>query len=223
METAMAMVGAARKLGVVAATKPVRGGGGGGGGGERVWVRDPAAIGVLLTRIGAPGVGAVGAAAASPAGAGAHHSGGEWVAGFDEANEARAARAAAAAEARAERALQILGAGVPPNLGAVGVLRLAHRRVSLQELGRLADPPMSKDAVAGRLRRLCALADAKAHRLGVPDTAWALTPDMLNEPSDANDGLARRSRWLRLGALSAAGGTYSCSSTAITRSSAQPW
>jgi DNA-binding protein WhiA len=179
MATAVAMVGAARKLGVAASTKPVRGG----GGGERVLVRDPAVIGALLTRIGAPHAWALWEQrrlyrdAQEPTTAA-----GSGLAGFDEANEARAARAAAAAEARAERALAILGAEVPANLGAVGALRLAHRGVSLQELGRLADPPMSKDAVAGRLRRLCALADLKAAQTGVPDTAAALTPEVLEDP-----------------------------------------
>jgi cell division protein WhiA len=31
--------------------------------------------------------------------------------------------------------------------------------VPLEELGRLGDPPLSKDAVAGRLRRLIATAE----------------------------------------------------------------
>jgi DNA-binding transcriptional regulator WhiA len=35
-----------------------------------------------------------------------------------------------------------------------GRLRLAHPNASLAELGALADPPMSKDAIAGLLRRL---------------------------------------------------------------------
>jgi len=43
----------------------------------------------------------------------------------------------------------------------------------LLELGRLADPPMSKDAVAGRIRRLVGLADRTANKAGVPDTSSA--------------------------------------------------
>jgi len=35
-----------------------------------------------------------------------------------------------------------------------GRLRLEHPQASLEQLGALADPPMTKDAVAGRLRRL---------------------------------------------------------------------
>ena len=38
---------------------------------------------------------------------------------------------------------------------------------------------MTKDAVAGRIRRLLALADKKAEDLGVPGTDANLTPDML--------------------------------------------
>ena len=33
---------------------------------------------------------------------------------------------------------------------------------SLEELGALADPPLTKDAIAGRIRRLLALADKRA-------------------------------------------------------------
>jgi len=44
----------------------------------------------------------------------------------------------------------------------------------LEELGALADPPMTKDAIAGRIRRLLALADKRAGELGIPDTEAAL-------------------------------------------------
>ena len=50
---------------------------------------------------------------------------------------------------------------------------------SCSEAGQLADPPMTKDAVAGRIRRLLALADKRAHELGVPDTESSVTPEML--------------------------------------------
>ncbi len=39
------------------------------------------------------------------------------------------------------------------------------------------NPPMTKDAVAGRIRRLLALADNTARRTGIPDTTTALTPN----------------------------------------------
>jgi hypothetical protein len=38
---------------------------------------------------------------------------------------------------------------------------------------------MTKDAVAGRIRRLLAMADKKARDLGVPDTESAVTAEML--------------------------------------------
>ena len=89
------------------------------------------------------------------------------------------AQAAVAACARVERALEILGDDVPEHLRTAGNLRLAHRDASLDELGHHADPPMTKDAVAGRIRRLLAMADKRADELGVPDTEASLTPDML--------------------------------------------
>jgi len=69
---------------------------------------------------------------------------------------------------------------VPEHLRTAGELRLAHKQASLEELGGLADPPMTKDAVAGRIRRLLAMADKKASDLGVPDTESSLTSDMLD-------------------------------------------
>ena len=46
------------------------------------------------------------------------------------------------------------------------------------EGGALAVP--GGDAVAGRIRRLLAMADKRAHDLGIPDTESVLTPDMLD-------------------------------------------
>ena len=48
------------------------------------------------------------------------------------------------------------------------------QQASLEELGALADPPMTKDAIAGRIRRLLALADKAAAEQGIPDTEAAL-------------------------------------------------
>ena len=76
----------------------------------------------------------------------------------------------------------ILGDQVPDNLTAVAALRITHREVSLEALGQMLDPPMTKDAVAGRIRRLLALADNTAWRTGIPDTTTALTPTMLDQP-----------------------------------------
>jgi len=62
-----------------------------------------------------------------------------------------------------------------------GRLRLEHKQASLEELGQIADPPLTKDAVAGRIRRLLAMADKKAHDEGIPDTEASLTPEMLDQ------------------------------------------
>ena len=103
------------------------------------------------------------------------------LANFDDANLRRSARAAVAASARVTRALEILGEDAPWHLTSAGRLRLEHRQASLEELGALADPPLTKDAIAGRIRRLLAMADKRAEELGIPDTEASLTPEMLAE------------------------------------------
>ena len=170
-EAALALVGAARRLGVSAKAREVRGT-------DRVVVRDGDAIGTLLTRMGAQETRLtweerrmrreVRATA-------------NRLANFDDANLRRSARAAVAAAARVERALEILGDSVPDHLASAGRLRVEHRQASLEELGRLADPQMTKDAVAGRIRRLLSMADRKAKQDGVPDTESAVTPDLLDD------------------------------------------
>jgi hypothetical protein len=99
------------------------------------------------------------------------------LANFDDANLRRSARAAVAAGARVERALLILGDSVPDHLAVAGKLRLEHKQASLEELGALADPPMTKDAIAGRIRRLLALADKRAAELGIPNTEDGISPE----------------------------------------------
>ncbi|HEX6854006.1 MAG TPA: DNA-binding protein WhiA [Streptosporangiaceae bacterium] len=168
-EVALAMVGAARRLKITAKAREVRGV-------DRVVVKDGDAISALLTRLGA------------------HDSVLAWeerrmrrevratanrLANFDDANLRRSARAAVAAGARVERALEILGEEAPAHLIVAGELRIKHRQASLEELGQLADPPLTKDAIAGRIRRLLALADRRATELGVPTTEAGLTADML--------------------------------------------
>ena len=103
------------------------------------------------------------------------------LANFDDANLRRSARAAVAAGARVERALQILGDDVPDHLGDAGRLRIEHSQASLEELGALATPPLTKDAIAGRIRRLLAMADRKAAEEGIPGTEASLTEDMLED------------------------------------------
>ncbi len=84
-----------------------------------------------------------------------------------------------AAAAKVERAIELLGDDAPDHLVVAGQLRLSHRQASLEELGQLAEPPMTKDAVAGRIRRLLAMADKRARDLGVPGTDSAVTQEML--------------------------------------------
>lgn len=168
-EAALALVGAARRLGVGAKSREVRAV-------ERVVVRDGDSIGILLTRLGA------------------HESVLAWeerrmrrevratanrLANFDDANLRRSARAAVAAGARVSRALEILGEDVPDHLASAGRLRLEHKQASLEELGALAEPPLTKDAVAGRIRRLLAMADKRAGELGLPLTDASLGADMI--------------------------------------------
>ena len=73
--------------------------------------------------------------------------------------------------------MEILGEDVPDHLRMAGELRLEHKQASLEELGALHVPPLTKDAVAGRIRRLLAMADRRAAELGVPDTGAVLPPD----------------------------------------------
>ncbi|MEU1022254.1 DNA-binding protein WhiA, partial [Streptomyces sp. NPDC005904] len=73
---------------------------------------------------------------------------------------------------------EILGEEVPEHLAAAGRLRMEHKQASLEELGALADPPLTKDAVAGRIRRLLAMADKRAQDLGIPGTESNLTEEL---------------------------------------------
>ena len=163
-EAGLALAGTARRMGITAKSREVRGV-------DRVVIRDGDAIGALLTRMGA------------------HESVLAWeerrmrrevratanrLANFDDANLRRSARAAVAAGARVSRALEILGDEAPEHLVVAGKLRIEHQQASLEELGALADPPMTKDAIAGRIRRLLALADKAAAEQGIPDTEAAL-------------------------------------------------
>src|SRR4051794_2720830 len=163
-EAALALVGAARRIGVQAKAREVRGV-------DRVVVRDGDAIGVLLTRLGA------------------HESVLAWeerrmrrevratanrLANFDDANLRRSARAAppprpanAAPPARGGPRAPAGPAGAgggggagprgeapPPPLPGAGGRRRDHATPPLGERGARAAPPMTKDAVAGRIRRL---------------------------------------------------------------------
>jgi DNA-binding protein WhiA len=166
-ESAMALVGAAGRLGVQAKAREVRGV-------HRVVIRDGEAISAMLVLMGAHGTvkaweelrqrREVRATA-------------NRLVNFDDANLRRSAQAAVAACARVERAMEILSDDIPEHLRYAGELRLSHREASLDELGHYADPPMTKDAIAGRIRRLLAMADKRATDLGLPGTDANLPPD----------------------------------------------
>lgn len=170
-EAALALVGAARRLGIAAKAREVRGV-------DRVVIRDGDAIAAMLTRLGA------------------HESLLAWeerrirrevrasanrLANFDDANLRRSARAAVAAGARVERALEILGDDIPEHLKVAGLLRLQNKQASLEELGQLHQPPLTKDAVAGRIRRLLATADKRAGELGIASTDASLSAEMIED------------------------------------------
>jgi len=141
-EAALALVGAARRLGITAKAREVRGV-------DRVVIRDGDAIGALLTRLGAH----------------------ETVLAWEERRMRREVRATANRLANFDDANLLKEAGE---------LRVLHGQASLEELGSLASPPMTKDAIAGRIRRLLAMADKRARELGVPDTEASISPDLLN-------------------------------------------
>jgi len=170
-EAALALVGAARRMGIAARAREVRGL-------DRVVIRDGDAIAAMLTRMGA------------------HESVLIWeenrtrrevrasanrLANFDDANLRRSVRAAVAAGVRVRRAMEILGDDIPDHLLVAGRLRLEHQQASLEELGALHDPPLTKDAVAGRIRRLLATADKRAADLGIPNTEAALSAENLDD------------------------------------------
>lgn len=163
-EAALALVGAARRLGITAKAREVRGV-------DRVVIRDGDAISALLTRMGAHDTVLVWEERRTRKEVRATAN---RLANFDDANLRRSAQAAVAAGARVERALEILGEEVPDHLKYAGQLRVQHKQASLDELGRLADPPMTKDAIAGRIRRLLAMADKRAAEEGLPSTDAAL-------------------------------------------------
>ncbi|MCS4484322.1 DNA-binding protein WhiA [Gleimia sp. 6138-11-ORH1] len=170
-EAALALVGVARRMGATARVREVRNS-------HRVVVKDADGISVLLDKLGAKETFEI------------------WnsrrqrrelrgninrLANFDDANLRRSARAAVAAGARVQRAFEILGDDIPAHLYEAGQLRLQYKEASLEELGKLSDPQLTKDAVAGRIRRLLALADKVASEQGIADTEAAITMEMLDE------------------------------------------
>jgi hypothetical protein len=154
---AVALVGLARRLDVAARVHTHHGV-------DHTEISAPAGISALLRATGGPAAQRAFTATLPPA---SHRgSGGPAVAGGANADRARAAAGHAITQVRA--AFAVLGGPSPDNpripaeLAAAGLLRLAHPELSLSELAARADPPTTKHALAGRIRRLLAL--AAAHR-----------------------------------------------------------
>src|SRR5918995_3776642 len=124
-EAALALRGAARRIGITAKEREVRGV-------DRVVIKDGDAIAALLTRIGA------------------HAS----VLAWEERRGGRAGRPPPQPPPH-------LHPRQPPP---------APRQLPRGGRGPPAPPPLTKDAIAGRIRRLLALADKRARDLGIPDT-----------------------------------------------------
>ncbi|MBT1164407.1 DNA-binding protein WhiA [Bifidobacterium felsineum] len=148
-EAAMALCGMARRLGFQAKHRTTRTS-------ERVTLKDPDAIERMLKSMGA---------SRSVREWTGKRSDGETrgkanrLANFDDANMRRSAKAAAEASEKVQRAFEILGDNIPENLRQAGQLRIDHVDKSLEELGKIAEPQITKDAIAGRIRRLLQLAE----------------------------------------------------------------
>jgi hypothetical protein len=151
--TAEGIAGLAERLGAHAREREHRGA-------FAVYAKDGASVGRLLAAMGAHDgyleweQGSVWKAVRGEA---------NRLANCDEANARRTARAAMQQRIWAERALDAFGErGLLPALLEVAKLRLAHPDAPLEELGRLCRPPITKPAVADRLRRLGRLTEQRA-------------------------------------------------------------
>lgn len=164
LEAAYALGGLARRLDIPYRARESRGA-------HRVDIREGDAIAAMLTRMGANDAvirweelrterEVTGTA--------------NRLANFDDANMRRSADAAVVAVIRVKRAFEILGDDVPDNLREAGDFRIKYPEDSLNLLGERLNPPATKDAVAGRLRRLNTMADKKATELGIPTTLDAV-------------------------------------------------
>ena len=170
-EAALALVGAARRLGVTAKAREVRGA-------DRVVIRDGEAIGALLTRMGAHDTRLVGRSAACVARSAPPPT--AWPTSTMPTSDApRARRGRSRCPRRARHGDP--RRRDPDHLLAAGQLRVTHRQASLEELGQPRRPaddqgrrrgPDSLTAVDGR---------QKARAEGIPDTEAAVTSDLLDD------------------------------------------
>jgi DNA-binding protein WhiA len=163
-EAALALVGAARRLGIQAKSREVRGV-------DRVVIRDGDAIGQMLTRLGA------------------HETLLAWeerrmrrevratanrLANFDDANLRRSARAAVAAGARVQRALEILGEEIPDHLRQAGTLRLEHKQGLSRGIGATQRPGLDQGCDCRPDPTSVGHGGSRAEELGIPDTEASL-------------------------------------------------
>jgi hypothetical protein len=127
--------------------------------GERVVITDSKGVAALLAAAGAPR-GATSWTATSAAERTASrqrtepHAAGTAAATLAGHNQQRAWHAAQHNIDAARRALTLFADTLPAELADAARLRLAHPTASLSELAELANPPTTKDTIAGRLRRL---------------------------------------------------------------------
>lgn len=164
LEAAYGLGGLARRMEITYRARESRGA-------HRVDIRESEGISVMLARMGAAeSVQVWERLRAEREASGSANR----LANFDDANMRRSADAAVVAVIRVRRAFEILGDDIPENLREAGEFRLRYPEDSLNLLGERMNPPATKDAVAGRLRRLNTMADKKAAELGVYNTLEAV-------------------------------------------------
>jgi len=170
LETALALAGAARRIGITARAREFRAG-------CQITIVGEDGIIALLDSIGCHGAAADwlatradcrarGAMIPAPGGNQRDLTG---------SNCTRSQLAAAAAVRRTWRALEILGDEVPERVLAVALARVSLCDAPIHRVGELAVPPLNKDTAASRLRTLYRLADRRAAELGIPNTEQLTT------------------------------------------------
>ncbi|MGV9184909.1 DNA-binding protein WhiA [Arcanobacterium canis] len=165
LEASYGLGGLARRLGITYRSRESRGA-------QRVDIREGEQISQMLIRMGALRSLATWDELRSEREERGHSN---RLANFDDANMRRSADAAVVAVIRVQRAFEILGDAVPANLRQAGEFRIKYPHDSLNVLGERLTPPATKDAVAGRLRRLNTMADKLAEELGIPSTLDAVS------------------------------------------------
>jgi len=90
----------------------------------------------------------------------------------ESANTKKTREAAITSTPKVEKALNTLGSSAPEHLRAAGELRLLNKELSISELAEMSNPKLSKDTMAGRLRRLLEMADlSRGDEVATPSRA----------------------------------------------------